>query len=186
VGFAALDPVLSGLRNGWEYGLVEAILYAQTLTLNLVVTDMTKIALRRPRPEAYVECPYDTVNDRYSTKPGCLTGTNLVLSFFSGHASTVAAVGATATYLAFARDPHTARPWITLAAAIALTTFVSYERVVSGQHFPTDVVVGSMTGAAIGTLVPHLHRESGETPQMHVGAASMPGGGGLVTLDGLF
>jgi undecaprenyl-diphosphatase len=186
VGFAVLDPVFAGFRDGWGVGLVEGLMYAQTMSINLVVTDMTKIALRRPRPEAYVECPYDTVNDMFSTKPGCLTGTNLVLSFFSGHASTTAAIGATATYLAFARDPHTARPWITLGAAVALTTFVSYERVKSGQHFPTDVVIGSMTGAAIGIAIPYLHRDRQEAPVVRVGAEPSPGGGGMLTLGGLF
>ena len=42
---------------------------------------------------------------------------------------TGAAIGGTATYLAFVRSPHTARPWVTLAVASALTGFVSYERV---------------------------------------------------------
>jgi undecaprenyl-diphosphatase len=185
VGYAVLDPVFSGFRDGWDVGVVDAVMYAETISLNLVATNITKIAVRRPRPEAYVECPYDTVNDRYSTKPGCLTGTGLVLSFFSGHASTTAAVAATATYLAFVRDPHTARPWITLGAAVALTTFVSVERVRSGQHFPTDVVMGSMTGAAIGVLVPHLHRDRQEAPTWHVGAAPTQGGG-MLTLGGLF
>jgi undecaprenyl-diphosphatase len=186
VGFAVVDPAFSGFRDGWAIGAVEALMYAQTITLTLVATDITKIAVRRPRPEAYVECPYDTASDSYSTKPGCLTGTNSVLSFFSGHASTVAAIGATATYLAFVRDPHTARPWITLGAAIALASFVSYERVNSGQHFPTDVAIGSMTGAAIGVLVPHLHRDRQEASTVRVGATPVRGGGGILTLSGMF
>jgi undecaprenyl-diphosphatase len=183
VGFAVLDPTLSGFRDGWDAGLVDAMLYAETLALTQVVTSFTKIAVRRPRPIDYLNCPY---MNGPSTKPSCLEGsTDLELSFFSGHASTVASIGATATYLAFVRDPNTPRPWITLGAATALTAFVSYERVRSGQHFPTDVVVGSLTGAAIGVLVPHMHRHKQESPSVWVGAAPAPGGGAL-TLGGVF
>jgi undecaprenyl-diphosphatase len=179
IGFAVLDPILSGVRDGWDAGLVDAILYAETVSLTEVFTDVTKIAVRRPRPIDYLNC---------SGKPlgtSSCTGTDLELSFFSGHASTVASIGATATYLAFVRDPGTARPWITLGAATALTSFVSYERVRSGAHFPTDVIVGSMAGASIGILVPHLHRHNEEAPHVWVGAVPMQGGGAL-TLGGMF
>src|SRR6185436_3457352 len=99
----------------------------------------------------YVNCPGSTA--------GSCSDTDLQLSFFSGHASSTGAVSATATYLAFVRSgPRHARPWITLAAGTLLTAFVSYERVRSGEHFPTDVIMGSMAGAGIGVLVPHFHR----------------------------
>ena len=110
--------------------------------------------------------------------PGCAS-TDLGLSFFSGHAAGVAAIGATATYLAFVRSPYTPRPWITLGVATALTAFVSYERVRAGQHFPTDVIAGSMAGAAIGVLVPHLHRHKQEPPPVWVGVSPASGGGTL-------
>ncbi len=181
VGFAVLDPVLSGFRDGWDAGLVDAMMYAETISLTEVFTDVTKIAVRRPRPVDYSNCEGKSFGS-----PGC-TGTDLELSFFSGHASTVAAIGATATYLAFVRDPGTARPWITLGTATALTSFVSYERVRSGAHFPTDVVVGAMAGATIGILVPHLHRHQEEAPHVWVGAApATQGTGGTFTLGGVF
>jgi undecaprenyl-diphosphatase len=112
-------------------------------------------------------------------------GTDLGLSFFSGHASTVGAIGATATYLAFVRSRHAARPWITLAASTALTAFVSYERVRAGAHFPTDVVAGSLAGITVGVLVPHLHLHPNEAPPVWLGAAPLPGGSQL-TLGGVF
>jgi undecaprenyl-diphosphatase len=97
----------------------------------------------------------------------------------------VSAIGATATYLAFVRSPHSPRPWITLGVATALTAFVSYERVRAGDHFPTDVIAGAMAGAAIGILVPHLHRHKDEAPPVWIGVAPAPGGGSL-SLQGLF
>ena len=119
-----------------------------------------------------------------NTGAGC-NSTDLGLSFFSGHAATVAAIGATATYLAFVRSPNSPRPWITLGAATALTAFVGYERVRAGEHFPTDVIAGSMAGAAIGVLVPHLHRHQQEPPPVWIGVSPVPRGGSL-SLQGIF
>ena len=83
------------------------------------------------------------------------------------------------------RSPDTPRPWITLAVATALTGFVSYERVRAGDHFPTDVIAGSMAGAAIGIMVPHMHRHRDDFPAVWVGAAPAPGGG-TVAMQGIF
>jgi membrane-associated phospholipid phosphatase len=187
VGFAVLDPILSGFRDGWDAALVDGFMYAESISFAMTLTDLTKIAVRRPRPIDYVNCPAQTPTPAnptgVSSNPGCATSTDLGLSFFSGHAATIAAIGGTATYLAFVRSPHSPRPWITLAAATALTGFVSYERVRSGQHFPTDVIAGAMAGAAVGVLVPHLHRHQEEAPTVWVGVETLPGGGTL-TLGG--
>ena len=182
VVFAVVDPVLTGWRDSPSAGLVDAILYAESLSITSGVTDLTKIAIRRPRPSAYLE--QQRLTAAYGKNAPDVTGTNSALSFFSGHASTVATIGGTATYLSFARSPGTARPWITLAGFTLLTTFVSYERVRAGAHFPTDVIAGSLAGAGIGTMVAHMHRED-TVMQRHVwvGAAPLPGGG-VVTASG--
>ncbi|HEY8040784.1 MAG TPA: phosphatase PAP2 family protein [Polyangiaceae bacterium] len=173
IGFTALDSLFSGLRDGWDAGLVDALMYAESLSLTLMITNITKIAVRRPRPIDYGQ-----------TNP---TNTDVELSFFSGHASTLGAVTGTATYLAFVRSPHSARPWITLAVGTALTTFVDYERVRAGAHFPTDVIAGSLVGGAIGVLVPELHRHQDEGTSMWVGAApAAHGDGATLTLQGFF
>lgn len=172
IGYAVLDPILSGYRDGWDALTVDAFIYAESGSLAEMLTDVTKIAVRRPRPIDYINCG----TAAQQSGPDC-TSTNLGLSFFSGHAAGVSAIGATATYLAFVRSPHSPRPWITLGVATALTAFVSYERVRAGQHFPTDVIAGSMAGAAIGVLVPHLHRHKQEAPPVWVGVTPMPRGG---------
>jgi undecaprenyl-diphosphatase len=184
VAFAVVDPVLSGLRDGWDATIVDAVLYAESVALTEMLTDITKIAVRRPRPIDYVKCPPTMGTMVGTVTPEC-TGTNYDLSFFSGHASTVGAIGATATYLAFVRSPGTARPWITLAASVLWTTFVSIERVRGGDHFPTDVIAGSLAGATVGLLVPHMHRLREGAPAVIVGAAPTSDGG-TVTLTGIF
>ena len=54
------------------------------------------------------------------------------------------------------------------------------------EHFPTDVIMGSMAGAGIGVLVPHFHRRPHyhdhelETPSVLIGYAPVSSGGGAV------
>jgi len=184
-GYALLDPILSGVRSGRRAALVDAIMYGESIALTQAFTLATKIGVRRPRPIDYVSCPG-------SAAGGC-GDTDLQLSFFSGHASSTGAVAATASYLAFVRSgPRQARPWITLGVGVALTAFVSYERVRSGEHFPTDVIMGSMAGAAIGVLVPHFHHRPHIkereycAPPVWIGFQPSTNGSGAVTLGGLF
>jgi len=185
-GYALLDPILSGVRNGRRAALVDAIMYGESIAITRAFTLATKIGVRRPRPIDYVNCGAGSTT-------GACADTDLQLSFFSGHASTTGAISATATYLAFVRSgPRQARPWITLGAGMLLTAFVSYERVRSGEHFPTDVIMGSMAGAAIGVLVPHFHHrphlqeKSYCAPPVWIGFEPRSNGTGAFTLSGRF
>ena len=184
--FAALDPVLSGIRYGAETGIVDAFIYGETIAITWSVTNITKFAFRRPRPSAYKE------QQRLKELAGSdgdvpsISDTNSALSFFSGHASNTAAVAATASYLAFSRAPGTPRPWITLAIGTGVTAVASFGRVRSGKHFPTDVIAGAMVGVGIGVLVPHVHR-SEDAKQRPVWVGVLPlEDGAAVGLSGLF
>jgi undecaprenyl-diphosphatase len=187
VAFAVADPILSAVREkSLQTGLVDAILYAESAALTNALTNMVKLAVRRPRPRAYIDAEAHRDDPTYSN-----SSTDSALSFFSGHASGTAALGATATYLAFVRSPNTARPWITLAVAASLTTFVSIQRVRAGRHFPTDVIAGSVAGAGVGVIVPHLHRaEDVKQRRVWIGFAPLDSQtgqrGGAVSLSGTF
>jgi membrane-associated phospholipid phosphatase len=189
VGFSFVDPVLSGFReSSVQTGLADGIMYAEAMSLTFAATNMVKMAVRRPRPQAYIDAEAHKNDPTYNNAV-----TDSSLSFFSGHASITAAVGATATYLAFARSPHNARPWVTLILAAGLSTFVSIERVRAGAHFPTDVIAGTVAGAGIGVVVPHLHRtEDIKQRRVWVGYQAAPSDGyqqaqgGLITASGFF
>lgn len=183
VGYALLDPILSGAREASvETALVDATLYAESIALTWGVTNLTKIAVRRPRPRAYIDAEANRGDPSYQNGD-----TDSSLSFFSGHAALTASISATATYLAFVRSPGTARPWLTLGAGTALTTFVSVERVRGGAHFPTDVIAGAIAGSGIGVIVSHLHRnEDVEPRRFWVGFAPERSGGGCLQGGGVF
>jgi len=183
VGYAILDPILSGVReHSVRTGLVDAVIYAEAMMMTWGVTNLAKIAVRRPRPQAYVDARANADDPDYSN-----ANTDSSLSFFSAHASLTASVSSTATYLAFARSPGTVRPWLTLGAGTLLTTFVSVERVRAGAHFPTDVIAGALAGAGIGVLVAHYHRnEDAELRRVWVGFAPEGSGGGGVQVGGVF
>ena len=184
--YAVLDPILSGVRDGRRALLVDAILYAESIALTAGVHERHEDRRAAPAADRLRDCA------RAARAPGCAS-TDLQLSFFSGHASTTGAISATATYLAFMRPARgPARPWITLGVGTLLTAFVSYERVRSGEHFPTDVIMGSLAGAGIGVLVPHFHRrphyeeKSYCAPPVWIGLQPKADGTGAVTLGGRF
>ena len=175
IGYAVVDPVFSGYRDGVEAGLVDAVIYAETISVTWAVTNLTKIAVRRPRPSAYQE--QARLNPDGGEEIPVELDTNSALSFFSGHASITASVAAAATYLAFARSDEPVRPWLTLGMGTVVTALTSIGRVKSGKHFPTDVIAGAMAGAGIGVLVPHLHREApAKQRRVWIGFGTLPGG----------
>ncbi len=155
IGYALIDSIATGFREDSRQAvLVDTIIYGEAFALTAGVTNLAKMAVRRPRPYAYIEAAAHQNDPTYSNAES-----DSSLSFFSGHAATTGAAAGVATYLAFARSPHSIRPWLTLAGGTLLTGFVSYERVRAGSHFPTDVIAGAIAGAGMGVLVAHLHRE---------------------------
>ena len=177
------DPIATGFREGRvQSGIVDFLIYAEALSVTWGVTNLAKISVRRPRPIAYMLAAEHKDDPNF-----VLSDTDTSASFYSGHVSICAAVTATATYLAFTRSPHTARPWLTLMIGSAVTTFVSYERVRSGAHFPSDVIAATVAGAGIGVLVTHFHRSESEKQRpLWIGFSPQVGGsGGVLSLSGV-
>ena len=123
----------------------DTLVVAEAGLVSAAFSSLVETSVRRPRPFLYgTQAP---LSDR--------TATNASLSFFSGHTSEAFAVSI-ATYETLSRL-HSRWRYVALGVGLATSTFVGVSRVVAGDHFPTDVLVGAGVGASIGWLVPALH-----------------------------
>ena len=138
---------LAGDRTRSDFQEI-ALLYAETYMVANGLTTLTKSAVGRPRPFVFnEEVP---VNKKL--------GKGARYSFFSGHTSKTAAMTFfTAKVFADFHPDSEWRPFI-WAAAAAVPAVTGYMRVRSGNHYPTDVMVGYAVGALSGILVPQLHK----------------------------
>ncbi len=148
-------PLTLGLDNGISENYNDiSLLWLQTLSINYLVTSLTKVIFKRKRPYTYHP---DTELRRIINTPE-KTRRNARLSFYSGHTSTVASMSFmfAQTYNDFYPD-KSARYGVWASAAL-VPAAMGFMRVHAGKHYPTDVIVGYILGAAVGILVPRLHR----------------------------
>ncbi len=79
-------------------------------------------------------------------------------SFFAGH---VALVGTSTFFVAKVWNdyhPESRLRWIPFTLAGIATGSTAWFRHRGGQHFPTDIMLGTAVGTLSGILVPHLHK----------------------------
>lgn len=80
-------------------------------------------------------------------------------SFFSGHASTSATASFYTAKVYCDYHPELGnKKYIFYGLALIPPAFTGYYRYKGMKHFPTDVLTGIAAGAAVGILVPHLHK----------------------------
>ncbi|MBX9853075.1 MAG: phosphatase PAP2 family protein [Cytophagaceae bacterium] len=105
------------------------------------------------------------------------TGKGARDSFFAGHPAAAAAATFFAAKVFSDYNPDCKlRPFI-FGAAVIPPAVVAYYRYKYGAHFPTDILVGIPVGAAIGIIVPHLHK--GKAAE-RVSVFPAPGGAGII------
>jgi membrane-associated phospholipid phosphatase len=141
------SALLLAIDEGPRSALNDLTVVAESVLIATAVGGLATIPVGRPRPFLYgTTAPLE---DRQSSDGS--------LSFVSGH-TTVAFAFATSTYMA-ARRLHPAGPaqYIVLGVGLAGASAVAVGRVVSGKHFPTDVLAGAVVGSSIGVLIPALH-----------------------------
>jgi membrane-associated phospholipid phosphatase len=90
------------------------------------------------------------------------------LSFYSGHTSNTASISFfTAKVFSEYITDNTAKIFI-WSAAVLIPAVTGFSRINTHWHFPTDVIVGYIVGAAIGYLIPLIHtRESDDSEQIN-------------------
>ncbi len=124
------------------------ILYVETFAITAGITSLTKVLLKRPRPFVYGEqAPLAEKQEK-----------DAQYAFFSGHTSVSAAMCFMTAKIYQDYNPgKKSVPWV-WAAAAAVPAATGILRQQAGKHFWTDVVLGYALGAAVGILVPELHR----------------------------
>lgn len=122
---ASLIAALIALYEWRRRRPVRAVFVVLGAALPTALMSAAKIFFNRPRPEFWPRIVEETS-----------------ASFPSGHSTFAAALAATAVILCW-RSPH--RAWITAAAA-GLAFAAGFSRIILGVHYPTDVLVGWITG----------------------------------------
>ena len=131
---------------GQDFGTIAGVgaMFAESMLLTIATKDLLKDLIPRYRPYSYDSIPEG--DDDYMN------------SFPSGHTAMVFAVCSFSAYVFAELYPES--PWKLPvgigACSIAAATAVM--RVVSGNHFITDVLAGALIGTVYGIGVPLLHQ----------------------------
>lgn len=96
-------------------------------------------------------------------------------SFYAGHVALVATSAFFTASILKDYHPDSKIKWVYYGAAGALTAAVAYKRLIAGQHFPSDILLGMAQGTLTGILVPRLHKT--KFVQEHISIFPMIGNG---------
>lgn len=167
-------------KQGWYLGL-------QTMA----VTDLTNLLLknivRRRRPFTYSASTEDL--DLTNCKKYDAHDYDASLSFYSGHTAQVAAFSyftLSMLYYTSSSFQDGGNDWAYVVGG-TIPAITAYLRIRAGKHFPTDVAVGYLAGAAAGYLIPKWHRDKskvGSTSKFDdkMGIALLSGAGSGILL----
>ena len=146
---ASLSLISDSKDDGLKAFITDITMLAEAEILVSGLTQCAKGISQRYRPYAYNE---NLSVEKRSSK-------HASQSFWSGHTSTAYMMAAFTGYVYQNRHPGSRliKPvWIT---GLTLATATGILRVSSGNHFPSDVIVGAVAGSLVGWIVPQIHRE---------------------------
>ena len=141
--------------------LEDVVVFTEAISVNGALVTAAKYSVQRPIPRVYSGAA--AAND-----PGNYR------AFYSGHTSLAFAALSTASVTMNRRYGLTWQPWVATAIVGAS---VAMERVLSGHHFYSDVVVGAIAGTLTGIGVAHLHLRSPDAALVAWRSDSRDGGG---------
>jgi membrane-associated phospholipid phosphatase len=147
------------------------IMSLEVFTITNGLTFNTKYIFNRTRPMAY------NPTFSYDERMASLTR----LSFISGHTAQTAAFSFFIAKVINDYHPNMKKGFKigTWAFALALPSVTGYLRVKSGKHYNTDVLTGFAVGAAVGWLVPQLHKSKKLDSKFSVAPYNYNGTNGL-------
>lgn len=125
-----------------------SFLYLEAISITGVLYTSSVHYFPRLRPLVYD--PASPMGER--------TTSNSRNAFFAGH---VALVATSSFFVAQAfadYHPDSKVKWVMYGAAGVATAATAYMRHRAGEHFPSDIIVGTAVGTLTGLMVPRLHR----------------------------
>jgi len=134
-------------------GLKVAFLYLESMSVTGLLYTSAVYFADRFRPYAYN--PNAPMSER--TRGGAKN------SFFAGH---VALVGTSTFFIAKMLNdyhPDWKAKWLPFTLAGAATATTGYLRYRGGQHFLSDILLGTAVGTLSGILIPHAHKNKNPT-----------------------
>lgn len=146
-----------------------SLVYGETLSITILANQLTKRLALRARP-------YTHSDDALARSHVATQGADVNYSFYSGHAAGAFTSAVAGSFLFDATVEGEVGPALHWGFSLAVAGLTAHARVRAGQHYPTDVVVGSLLGAGVGVLVPALHRVD---PKMSPAAVVAAGSGVL-------
>jgi membrane-associated phospholipid phosphatase len=139
-------PVAAALGQGVSPRFLNmGVVYAETLSANMLLNSLSKVIFRRPRPYTY----------RFLDNSGA--DEDWYVSFYSGHSSTAFSTAVAGSYLFAESAPNRASRAVMWGVELTLASATAMLRVRAGKHYYSDVIVGMLMGVGLGIGVPVLH-----------------------------
>lgn len=145
VGLMAVPGVYAIAKGDGVFGY--GLMYLEAMAMTYGVKELLKNLVVRERPYLY--------NGGYPVDE--LANGDYRRSFPSGHTAMAFASAAFLTTVMCLDDADS--PWRipTMVGSLAIATGIAASRVLSGNHYLTDVLAGAFIGASCGVAVPLLH-----------------------------
>lgn len=138
---------LGELESGELPGL--AVMYAESLAVAFSTKNLLKYAFHRVRPYMY----FDTIDS------GAIDNFDFELSWPSGHTTNAFMSAGFLTYVFAAYYPTSQWRIPLTAVSYAFAAGTGVLRILSGNHFITDVLSGAVLGTLCGIGIPFIHRK---------------------------
>lgn len=137
----------------WNNIFILGVMYLEGFLINSSFTSNTKITAQRIRPYMYNNDLSEDSRMKLSKEE------TTYKSFYSGHTSSAffnaVFISKVVTDI-YGKSGYTYTVWGICLTTAATTGYLRYE---AGKHFPTDIIVGAITGGAIGYLIPMIHKQ---------------------------
>ena len=132
-------PLMSLLKIG--------VMYAESYILSLGIKNLLKVVVLRPRPYMYFD----------SRDTNALSGQDWHFSWPSGHSTSVFMGATFLSYVFCTYYPQSSWKIPVVAVSYSVAAGVAALRMLSGNHYFTDVIGGALLGAFCGFTVPFVH-----------------------------